>query len=177
MLRFSSLASVVARRQLSTKVSASMVKELRQITGAPMMDCKKALEDPDVVGDLDKAMEWLRMKGHQSAAKKADREANEGLVGVCVGDNSGAIVQVSSETDFVARNDVFQQLVDELSKTAMAAELQGEIGVEGFLQNAIQSNSEQPVGEEVVHVGATVRENVGLHRVAKLCVDKGVVSR
>jgi elongation factor Ts len=175
MFRRASPLLVRNSRHFASKVSASMVKELRSISGAPMMDCKKALEDPEVVGNIEKALEWLRLKGHASAAKKADREANEGLVGVCIGKKSGALVQISSETDFVARNDLFQQLVSELTATALSSDSTGVIDVEQFLQSTLLG-TEDTVSDRVIHVGATVRENIGVHRAARLAVDCGVVT-
>ncbi|HWS08429.1 MAG TPA: translation elongation factor Ts, partial [Xanthobacteraceae bacterium] len=90
-------------------ISAGMVKELRDQTGAGMMDCKAALTEND--GNLEAAVDWLRKKGLSKAAKKAGRVAAEGLIGIAVGANKGVIVEVNSETDFVARNDLFQGLV------------------------------------------------------------------
>ena len=92
------------------KVGASLVKELRETTGAGMMDCKKALEQTD--GDIEAAIDWLRKEGLSSAAKKSTRAASEGLVGIKVIDNCGAIVEINSETDFVARNEEFQSFVE-----------------------------------------------------------------
>ncbi|WP_020008653.1 translation elongation factor Ts [Salinicoccus albus] len=94
-------------------ISAKLVKELREKTGAGMMDCKKALSETD--GDLDKALDYLREKGISKAAKKADRVAAEGLVGVKSEGNAAAIVEINSETDFVARNESFQALVDDIA--------------------------------------------------------------
>ena len=94
-------------------ISAKLVKELREKTGAGMMDCKKALNETD--GDLDKALDYLREKGISKAAKKADRIAAEGLVGVKSEGNAAAIVEINSETDFVARNESFQALVDDIA--------------------------------------------------------------
>src|SRR4028118_274596 len=91
------------------EITASLVKELRERTGAGMMDCKRALGEAG--GDIEAAIDWLRKKGLASAAKKAGRTASEGLVGVAVEGNAGAIVEINAETDFVARNDKFQNLV------------------------------------------------------------------
>ena len=96
-----------------TKVDASLVKELREVTGAGMMDCKKALEETD--GDIETASDWLRKEGLSSAAKKSTRAASEGLVGIKVIDNCGAIVEINSETDFVARNEEFQSFVESVT--------------------------------------------------------------
>src|SRR6201997_5287438 len=94
---------------MSTNVTASMVKELREQTGAGMMDCKAALSETG--GNLENAVDWLRKKGLSKAAKKAGRGAAEGLIGVAVTPTKGVLVEVNSETDFVARNDLFQGLV------------------------------------------------------------------
>ena len=92
-----------------TQITAALVKELRESSGAGMMDCKKALTETS--GDLDAAVDWLRKKGLAAAAKKAGRVAAEGLVGVASEGTSGAVVEVNAETDFVARNDAFQEFV------------------------------------------------------------------
>ena len=99
-------------------ITASLVKELRESTGAGMMDCKKALNETG--GDLDAAIDWLRKKGLSAAAKKASRVASEGLVGVMGSGTTGALIEVNSETDFVSRNEDFQQFDREL--TGLAAE-------------------------------------------------------
>ena len=91
------------------EITAALVKDLREKTGAGMMDCKKALTEN--AGDLEAAVDWLRTKGLAAAAKKAGRVAAEGLVGVCVEGNRGALVEINSETDFVARNEAFQEFV------------------------------------------------------------------
>ena len=102
-----------------TEITAARVKELRNKTGAGMMDCKKALTES--AGNIEAAVDWLRSKGIAAAAKRADRVAAEGLVAVAVADGSGAIVEVNSETDFVARNEVFQDLVRAVAGIALAA--------------------------------------------------------
>ena len=101
-----------------TDITAAMVKELRESTGAGMLDCKKALTE--AAGDMEKAVDWLRKKGLASAAKKASRVAAEGLVAVTVYGNKGAIVEVNSETDFVAKNEIFQEYVEDAAKVALA---------------------------------------------------------
>src|SRR6202167_3516475 len=100
-------------------ISASMVKELRDSTGAGMMDCKAALSETD--GNIDAAVDWLRKKGLSKAAKKAGRVAAEGLVGVAVTPTEGILIEVNSETDFVARNDLFQGLVKMIADAALDA--------------------------------------------------------
>ena len=94
-------------------ITASMVKNLRELTGAGMLDCKKALEATE--GNLDKASEWLREKGISKAAKKADRIAAEGLVNILINGNKAVVIEVNSETDFVAKNDEFKELIDTIS--------------------------------------------------------------
>lgn len=125
-------------------ITAAMVKELRESTGAGMMDAKKALTETS--GDMEAAVDWLRTKGLAKAAKKADRVAAEGLIGVAVGDGRGVAVEINSETDFVAKNADFQELVREVAKVALqtgesvevvkAADLNGET-VEQVITNAI----------------------------------------
>src|SRR5580658_4502951 len=99
-------------------ITASMVKDLRDKTGAGMMDCKTALSETD--GDMEAAIDWLRKKGISKAAKKAGRAAAEGLVGVAVGKNAGALVEVNAETDFVARNEEFKSFVKSAANIAPA---------------------------------------------------------
>src|SRR6516162_9497716 len=99
------------------EITASLVKELREKTGAGMMDCKKALNE--VAGDLEKAVDWLRTKGLSAAAKKAGRVAAEGLVGVCASGNRGAVIEVNAETDFVGRNEMFQKFVNAAARIAL----------------------------------------------------------
>src|SRR5581483_11764850 len=100
-----------------TQISAQMVKDLREMTGAGMMDCKTALGETG--GDIEAAVDWLRKKGLSKAAKKAGRVAAEGLIGVAVKDGKGVVVEVNSETDFVARNDLFQGLVKMIADVAL----------------------------------------------------------
>src|SRR5215218_585248 len=99
------------------EITASLVKELREKTGAGMMDCKKALGE--VQGDLEKAVDWLRTKGLSAAAKKAGRVAAEGLVGVAAAGTRGAVVEVNAETDFVGRNEIFQKFVAAVTQLAL----------------------------------------------------------
>ena len=101
------------------EITAALVKELREKTGAGMMDCKKALAENN--GDLEAAVDWLRTKGLAAAAKKAGRVAAEGLVGVVIDGNKGAVCEVNAETDFVARNEGFQDLVESITKLAIDA--------------------------------------------------------
>jgi len=151
------------------QVSASMVKELRERTGAGMMDCKKALEEAGA--DVEAAGEWLRKKGLAAAAKKAGRVAAEGLVAVQTDGGAGAIVEVNSETDFVARNDGFQAFAKAVADLALGAE--GEIGA---LKALDYPGSGRTVEEELTHLIATIGENMGLRRAAALAVSPGVVA-
>jgi len=151
------------------EISASLVKELREKTGAGMMDCKRALDETK--GDLDAAVDWLRKKGLSAAAKKAGRVAAEGLIGVALGGKMGAIVEVNSETDFVARNGTFQKF------TAAAAQIALEKG--GDLEKVLAApfpGSSRNVGDELTHMIATIGENMTLRRAAALSVADGVVA-
>ena len=100
-----------------TNITAAMVKELRETTSAGMLDCKKALTETN--GDMEQAIDWLRKKGLASAAKKASRIAAEGLVAVAVDGNKGSVVEVNSETDFVAKNEIFQEYVEDAAQVAL----------------------------------------------------------
>lgn len=151
------------------QVSASMVKELRERTGAGMMDCKKALEEAGA--DIEAAGEWLRKKGLAAAAKKSGRVAAEGLVAVRADDGAGAIVEVNSETDFVARNDAFQAFSKAVADLALAAE--GEIDA---LKASDYPGTGRTVEEELTHMIATIGENMSLRRAAALAVSPGVVA-
>ncbi|MGF1455822.1 MAG: translation elongation factor Ts [Alphaproteobacteria bacterium] len=150
------------------EISASMVKDLREKTGAGMMDCKKALAETD--GDMDAAVDWLRAKGLAKAAKKAGRVAAEGLVAVKVAGNKGAVVEVNSETDFVARNDVFQKMVGEIAGVALEAD-----GSFDTLAAKTYPGGEKNVADHVKDMVGTIGENMNLRRSAGLIVDKGVV--
>jgi elongation factor Ts len=151
------------------EVTATLVKELRDKTGTGMMDCKKALIETG--GDIEAASDWLRKKGLATAAKKAGRVAAEGLVGVCVDGNRGAVVEVNAETDFVARNDTFRDFVRTMSKMV----LQHGDDVEAL--NALQyPGTGRTVAEELTHMIATIGENMKLRRAAVLSVEKGVLA-
>lgn len=149
-------------------ITAALVKELRDKTGAGMMDCKKALGEAD--GDLDAAVDWLRKKGLAAAQKKSGRTAAEGLVGLALNGTSGAVVEVNSETDFVARNDQFQSFVAEVSKLALG---DGEVGA---LVNQTLPSSGKSVSDSLNDLIATIGENMTLRRSAALSVDQGVVA-
>ncbi len=151
------------------EITAALVKELREKTGAGMMDCKKALAE--TAGDLEGAVDWLRKKGLAAAAKKAGRVAAEGLVGVAVAGNTGAIVEINSETDFVARNDKFQAFVGAAAKLAVTTG--GDVEA---LKAAAYPGTGRSVGDELTHLVATIGENLSVRRSAKLAVPTGVVA-
>ncbi len=151
------------------EVTAALVKELRDKTGAGMMDCKRALGDTG--GDLEAAVDWLRKKGLAAAAKKAGRVAAEGLIGVAAQGTAGAVVEVNSETDFVARNDVFQSFVRATSGLALA----GDGTIEG-LQATAYPETGRTVAEELTEMVGRIGENLVLRRVARLAVGQGIVA-
>ncbi len=141
------------------EIPAALVKELRELTGAGMMDCKKALTEAN--GDKEAAIDWLRKKGLAAAAKKSGRVAAEGLVGVALGNGKAAVVEVNSETDFVARNEAFQNYVETVAKLALDV---GE-DVEA-LKAAAYPGTGRTVAEEAVNLVATIGENMNVRRVA-----------
>jgi elongation factor Ts len=148
-------------------ITASMVKELRDKTGAGMMDCKAALGESN--GDLEAAVDWLRKKGLAKAAKKAGRVAAEGLIGVALAANKGIVVEVNSETDFVARNDLFQGLVKMIADVALDA------GADADKILAARVGG-RTVSEAISETIAKVGENMTLRRAAALSVGQGVVA-
>ncbi len=150
-------------------ISAALVKELREKSGAGMMDCKKALGETD--GDLESAVDWLRKKGLAAAAKKAGRVAAEGLVGVSVKGTSAAVVEVNSETDFVARNKIFQGYVAKVSELALAAD-----GCTDCLASMPFGDTGRNVREQLTEMVGTIGENMHLRRTARLKVESGVVA-
>jgi elongation factor Ts len=148
-------------------ITAAMVKDLREKTGVGMMDCKQALNENN--GDMEAAVDWLRKKGLSKAAKKAGRVAAEGLIAAVLSDTKGVVVEVNSETDFVARNEQFQGLVKMIGQVALKAGADveaikaakvGDVTVERAIQDAI----------------ATIGENMTLRRAASLSVNNGVVA-
>ena len=149
-------------------VTAQQVKELRDQTGVGMMDCKKALQETD--GDMTAAIDWLRTRGLAKAAKKAGRVAAEGLVGVNVDGTRGAIVEVNSETDFVARNEQFQAIVGAVSKLALDAD-----GDAGKLSEMPYPGTGRSVSSELGEAIAKIGENMTLRRTATLSVSDGVI--
>jgi elongation factor Ts len=150
------------------EVTAALVKELREKTGAGMMDCKRALGDTD--GDIEAAVDWLRKKGLSAAASKAGRVAAEGLIGVATLGPIGAVVEVNSETDFVARNNEFQTFVRSVS--ALALDGNGEIE---SLKEMAYPGSGRTVEAELTHLIATIGENLVLRRVNRVSAGEGVV--
>jgi elongation factor Ts len=150
-----------------TAISASMVKELRDKTGAGMMDCKAALGETK--GDMEAAVDWLRKKGLAKAAKKAGRIAADGLIGVVVSGTNGVVVEVNSETDFVARNDLFQGLVKMIANVALST------GTDIDKINAAKVG-EITIATAIADTIAKIGENMTLRRAAGLSVGKGVVA-
>lgn len=150
------------------EITAALVKELRERTGAGMMDCKKALTEAN--GDVEEARDWLRKKGLAQAAKKAGRVASEGLIGVAIEGRAGAVVEVNSETDFVSRNVAFQQFVS----TVAALALSGDGTLDGLLATAYPETG-RSVEDEVKHLVGSIGENIQVRRVGRLAVDEGAV--
>ncbi|MGA8815899.1 MAG: translation elongation factor Ts [Xanthobacteraceae bacterium] len=152
---------------MTANITANMVKELREKTGAGMMDCKAALAESG--GDSEAAVDWLRKKGLSKAAKKADRVAAEGLIGSALNANKGVLVEVNSETDFVARNDLFQGLVKMIADVALTAGPE----VDKILATRI---GDRTTADAITETVAKVGENMTLRRAAGLSVGKGVVA-
>ena len=148
-------------------VTAALVKELREKSGAGMMDCKKALGETN--GDMDAAIDWLRTKGLAAAAKKSGRVAAEGLVAVSVDGNRGAMIELNSETDFVSRNEEFQQFAATLAKLALDAD-----DLDG-LKAMDYPETGRNVADELTQKIATIGENMTLRRMNKVEVAEGSV--
>ena len=150
------------------EITASLVKELREKTGAGMMDCKKALVETG--GNVEEAVDFLRKNGLAAAAKKSGRVASEGLIGVATKDGAGSVVEINAETDFVARNDDFQAFV------SAVADIMLDHG-DNFesVANAAFPGTERTVGEQLTHNIATIGENMSMRRGQSLNVDKGCV--
>ena len=152
-----------------TNITAAMVKELRETTSAGMLDCKKALTETD--GDMEKAVDWLRKKGLASAAKKASRIAAEGLVAVAVEGNKGAVVEVNSETDFVAKNEIFQEYVQDAALVALMSS--GEVcNMKTFQCPKVHKSFEERLTDMIAKIG----ENMNLRRAKMIEVSYGVIA-
>lgn len=152
-----------------TEVTAAAVKEIREKTGAGMLDCRKALAENGA--DMEAAIDWLRKKGLAAAAKKSGRIAAEGLVAVSTSANRGAIIELNSETDFVARNDQFQALAKGIAALALSKG-----GNDAEALKAAPYASGKSVQEEITNAIATIGENISLRRSAEVAVSKGVVA-
>jgi elongation factor Ts len=151
------------------EITASLVRELREKTGAGMMDCKKALVESN--GDMEAAIDWLRKKGLSAAAKKSGRTAAEGLIGVASGPNVAAMVEVNAETDFVARNELFQTFVAEVAGLALSVGEEVEA-----LKRAQFPGTSKTVEEQLTHLIATIGENMSIRRARVLRVPSGTVA-
>jgi elongation factor Ts len=154
-----------------TEVSASAIKELREKTGAGMLDCRKALAEN--AGKLEEAVDWLRKKGLAAAAKKSGRIAAEGLVAIATAGTRGAMIELNSETDFVARNDQFQALAKGIAVMALNSDVGGDVEK---LKAAKCPKTGQSMQEQITNAIATIGENMTLRRVTALSVTKGVVA-
>jgi elongation factor Ts len=151
------------------EITAALVKDLREKSGAGMMDCKKALQETS--GDMDAAIDWLRTKGLSKAAKKSDRAAAEGLVAGAVSQDgkTGVVIELNAETDFVAKNDTFQAAAREIAKVALVTE-----GVDAI--TAAKTTSGEVVSDMITNLIATIGENMRLRRSARLSVGQGAVA-
>lgn len=150
-------------------ISASQIKELRETSGAGMMDCKKALVETD--GNIEEAMDWLRTKGLAKAAKKAGRTAAEGLVAIAQDGNKAAIIELNSETDFVARNDQFQNIAEHTAQTALSTD-----GNVEAVKSADYPTGGKNVADTITEAVATIGENMNLRRSKLVSVENGVIS-
>lgn len=151
------------------EITAALVKELREKSGAGMMDCKKALTENN--GDIEAAIDWLRAKGIAKADKKSGRTAAEGLIGIASAGHKAVVVEVNSETDFVARNDAFQDLVRGVASVALTTD-----GSVDAIAAATYPASGKSVADTIKDAIATIGENMALRRAALLQVDHGVVA-
>jgi len=149
------------------QITAALVKDLRDKTSAGMMDCKKALNETD--GNLEAAIDWLRKKGIAKAGKKSGRVAAEGLVAVAMASQKGALVEVNSETDFVARNEEFQGAVTEIAELALTAKDTDDLA-------KTKTSTDKPVSEFLVDLVAKIGENMSLRRMSSLSVGSGTVA-
>ncbi|WP_117191360.1 translation elongation factor Ts [Rhizobium terrae] len=151
------------------EITAALVKELREKSGAGMMDCKKALAETN--GDIEAAIDWLRAKGIAKADKKSGRTAAEGLIGIAAAGHKAVVVEINSETDFVARNDAFQDLVRGVANVALSTD-----GTVEAIAAATYPASGKPVADTIKDAIATIGENMTLRRAAMLQVEHGVVA-
>ena len=151
------------------EITAALVKDLRERTGAGMMDCKAALTENN--GDMEASLDWLRAKGLSKAAKKTGRAAAEGLVAGLVSDDgkTGVLIELNAETDFVAKNDTFQAAARDIAKVALGVD-----GVEAIV--AAKTAKGETVGDLVTHLIATIGENMQLRRAVKVSVEQGAVA-
>jgi elongation factor Ts len=151
------------------EITAALVKDLREKSGVGMMDCKRALMEND--GDIAASIDWLRAKGLSKAAKKADRAAAEGLVAGRLSDDgkTGALIELNAETDFVAKNDIFQSVARDFATVALGVD-----GVDAL--TAAKTAKGEVVGDVVTHLIATIGENMRLRRSARLSVSQGAVA-
>ncbi|THF54164.1 translation elongation factor Ts [Allorhizobium terrae] len=152
-----------------TEITAAMVKQLREMTGAGMMDCKKALAENN--GDMEASIDWLRAKGISKADKKSGRTAAEGLIGIAGAGHKAVVVEVNSETDFVARNDSFQELVRGVANVALTTD-----GSVDAIAAATYPATGKSVTDTIKDAIATIGENMALRRAALLEVEHGVVA-
>ena len=151
-----------------SQVTASLVKELREKTGVGMMDCKTALKENN--GDIEASIDWLRTKGIAKAAKKEGRIASEGLIAVEKIDNTASIIEVNSETDFVARNEDFQNVVKKLSILSIKSN-----NLEELLDKELD-NENIKVKDYITEMIASIGENINLRRIDKISISNGVIS-
>ena len=151
-------------------ITAAMVKELREMTGAGMMDCKKALNETN--GDMDEAVEFLRKNGQAKAEKKAGRIAAEGLCSVVVEGNTAAIVEVNSETDFVAKNADFKAFVDEVAAQALTSDA---ADMDAFMAEAWKADASKTVKDALTDKVAVIGENLTIRRFQKVTASNGAV--
>jgi elongation factor Ts len=150
-------------------ITAAMVKELREVSGAGMMDCKNALTETD--GNMEAAVDWLRAKGITKAEKKSGRTAAEGLIGIASASHKAVVVEVNSETDFVARNDAFQDIVRNVANVALTTD-----GSTEAVANAPYPGSGKSVADTIKDAVGTIGENMSFRRSKMLSVKDGVVA-
>ncbi len=151
-------------------ITAAMVKELRELSGAGMMDCKKALNETN--GNMEEAMEFLRKNGQAKAEKKASRIAAEGIVKVAVKENMAAIVEVNSETDFVAKNEKFQTYVGKVAEQALASNA---ADMDAFMEEAWAEDASKTVKDVLVEQVAVIGENLKIRRFEKVSIENGCI--